>query len=463
MGQLGKDDGGLEGQATGEPYEAFVVTEERHEVFVASEKCSSYYSPSPAPSPPTPSPNEAFVASEKCSSYSSPSPSPSPPTPSPILAWLSMFATILTGASIGPCFKYLQNHGVTARLASSWRNQVMLIFLIPMHIIERRSTAPAERINLFSRKPELPYPVIIHVLIAGSAWAANLLLWVSGIRYTSTVRANIFACLYPLMLVVLLQVRPTAQGQGSSKPSKFEWLGTFIALSGVVIISVKNLAFLSFSALDSGGALSNSEIIGDSLCTCAAMAEVLVILNRHQTKRFVPLWEYTTITTVVVIVVSSVCAVVIDDARVFCLDDDCLFGWISHRWIKLIVAFGAIVGLICMPALNYAIQYIPPLLFSCATLLDPIFTGLISWAVGLEGVPTAHTWIGGLVVIAGSACISYGETRRKISGHDCREGFGAEERTGEERGEDVEMVTPGLSSAFTYLKLSKEETEDPET
>ena len=67
----------------------------------------------------------------------------------------------------------------------------MTIFLVPLGILEavllhRSGVAP---VDWLGKKPNLRYPVIVHVLIAGVAWAGNVLFWVIGLQYTSTVRS----------------------------------------------------------------------------------------------------------------------------------------------------------------------------------------------------------------------------------------------------------------------------------
>lgn len=57
-------------------------------------------------------------------------------------------------------------------------------------------------------------------------------------------------------------------------------------------------------------------------------------------------------------------------------------------------------------------SYIPPLVFSSLSLLDPFITAFLAWITGLEGLPSIFSWIGGLIVISGVALISYGEKSR---------------------------------------------------
>lgn len=57
-------------------------------------------------------------------------------------------------------------------------------------------------------------------------------------------------------------------------------------------------------------------------------------------------------------------------------------------------------------------SYIPPLVFSSVTLVDPAVTATISWLCGIEHLPGIFSWLGGGVVITGVAVIGYGERKR---------------------------------------------------
>ncbi len=62
-------------------------------------------------------------------------------------------------------------------------------------------------------------------------------------------------------------------------------------------------------------------------------------------------------------------------------------------------------------------QYIAPLIFSALALIDPAVTAILSWAIGVEHLPSIYSWIGGVVVMAGVGAISYGEYTRSEN-HD---------------------------------------------
>ena len=65
------------------------------------------------------------------------------------------------------------------------------------------------------------------------------------------------------------------------------------------------------------------------------------------------------------------------------------------QWITKALPYSA-VGVALFMCFNYSLQFFSPLLFSAITLVDPACTGLVSWAVGIEGIPDIYTWVRGL-------------------------------------------------------------------
>lgn len=58
-------------------------------------------------------------------------------------------------------------------------------------------------------------------------------------------------------------------------------------------------------------------------------------------------------------------------------------------------------------------QYMSPLVFSALGLIDPAITAMISWSIGVEGLPAWFSWLGGGFVMVGIGIISYGEFQRE--------------------------------------------------
>jgi drug/metabolite transporter (DMT)-like permease len=223
--------------------------------------------------------------------------------------------------------------------------------------------------------------------------------------------------------------------------STLEWIGVIVAFIGIVLASLHvyiHRLVAGVATDDSSGMTQTAmeasiakeswhvEMLGVVLCLLASANEVVVLLNRSKIKKYVPLMQYTAFTTVIVMLGTTLAALILErdsfNTQIFCRSTNCVFGWISQEWYWKMLLFGLIIGLVCITGFNYAIEHIPALVFSSITLIDPLVTGLLSWMAGFESVPDLGTWIGGVVVITGVALISHGERTRthseRAGGHD---------------------------------------------
>lgn len=96
---------------------------------------------------------------------------------------------------------------------------------------------------------------------------------VSALRYTTVVRAGLAASMHPVFLIAYLGIK----GQPLSS---FEWVGTTITVTGLFVAAAKDIW---------GG--GEASVIGDLLGLVSAVCQVVVILNRHKIKKYVPLWQ----------------------------------------------------------------------------------------------------------------------------------------------------------------------------
>lgn len=341
-----------------------------------------------------------------------------------IFAWLALIMCLITGAGIIPVFKGMINSGITPCLACSWRSQCMCLFLFPLTYVESRFFSKY-LINWNEVIPSSKVKLWVHILMASVAWCFNIILIALALKYATPVRAAVLDDCHPLMMVFYLHCFM------HMPVSRLEWLGVLIAIIGIV-----SSELITSSAGDSSN--NHDLILGDVICLLAAAGEVVVIINRSELKNYVPMMkvslycltcieclinmsitlhfsvcvvQYTAISTIIVAVLSSFLAVAVDGSEIFCTEDKCVFGWASpHRRVNMLV-FGFLVGVFYAAGFNFALQYISPLVFSTAVLIDPALTGFLSWIGGL-GFPDIVTIVGGLIVLLGVGCIIVGEHQR---------------------------------------------------
>eukprot|EP01039_Chlorochromonas_danica_P003650 gene3650-3996_t len=333
-----------------------------------------------------------------------------------LVGWVCMVLAIFAGASIGPVFKYMMAAGVTPLLASSWRNQTMVLSLLPFSFYEAWS-AKENRVQWFAYKPDLPFPVFVHVLISGMSWAANLLFWVVGLQYVTTFKASIVASCHPVLLVFVMKFM-------GHEISIAEWIGVMVSFGGM-FLSEYRVSGAEAEAVEETTPF-HLQLFGYFLCFLAAAGEVVTILNRIKTRKYVPLLQYTVATSIAVMICATVLALWIEERKLFedgrlCFEAHCLLGWMAPAWRFKMLVFGLWVGAVCITGFNYAMQYIPPLVFASVTLVDPAVTALISWIFGIEALPGIFSWLGGGVVIAGVGIIGYGERVREAARSNLRE------------------------------------------
>jgi drug/metabolite transporter (DMT)-like permease len=198
-----------------------------------------------------------------------------------VVGWIAMVLAIFSGAGSGPMFKYMEEHGIAPVLAGAWRCQCMSIFLIPLAFLEIWKNN-GETIKFFDRKEDLPFPVWVHTVIAGMLWSGTLLLWINSLKYLSTTQASLIVNTHPLIMVFYMQFTGMDVGY-------LDWLGVLISIAGVGVVGSDEL--IGSVVTEDVTSSPMMQLVGVAMCLGAAVCEFLVILNRKQIKKYVPLMQ----------------------------------------------------------------------------------------------------------------------------------------------------------------------------
>jgi hypothetical protein len=89
-----------------------------------------------------------------------------------------------------------------------------------------------------------------------------------------------------------------------------------------------------------------------------------------------------------------------------------VWGWADRQRVGYFLLLGLLIGVCGFVGLNFSIKYVSPLVCSTVLLADAPVTGLIAWWMGIEGVPSTWTCVGGAVVLIGIAAVTLGEQAR---------------------------------------------------
>lgn len=339
---------------------------------------------------------------------------------SPFLVLLSGFAlgvACLTFGAIGPTFLYLQEAGnVLPLMCALWRNQICIMCFIPLAMIEIRRTPQQERRKWFkspqnsfadpaSARWTRRYRVTWSVVVAGLAWAAALGLWVSALPLTTTVRASLLESCYPFLIVIYSCCR-------GIKISRWEAAFMVVCAAGLVLSELQPL----LQNESPTHTTPTRMLIGDAMCFLAAVGNAVNVLSASEARQTVPAAVFsllvTLVSTAALIPAALLEAGTLPNPRIW--ERDGVVGWVMlpEPIIYYFVAFGFVVGVVGLLSWNFAVGHIHPLVSSSARLTDPAITGIISFLLGLEGVPGLFTFVGGLTVLAGLAGLTVAKHKR---------------------------------------------------
>ncbi|MCF0060149.1 DMT family transporter [Dyadobacter chenwenxiniae] len=236
-----------------------------------------------------------------------------------------------------------------------------VLFLLPLVILKRKFTWPDKALW-------------IPIIVCGIIFATDIAVWNLSIRYSNATQATL-----------LTNLAPAWVGIGSffflsDKPKASFWIGTSIAVAGMVVL-IGPEAFLEMK-LDRGFALA----VLSGMLYATYMLISKSILNRLNIMSFMT----------ISMAVSSVYLFTI------CL----VFGEPLWNFTPVVWGVFVIQGLICQLigwlAITYAVKKMDAQRVSLALLSQAVVTGVLAWALIDEKI----TWqmiIGGIIILSGIA------------------------------------------------------------
>eukprot|EP01119_Soliformovum_irregulare_P004142 TRINITY_DN15155_c0_g1_i1.p1 TRINITY_DN15155_c0_g1~~TRINITY_DN15155_c0_g1_i1.p1 ORF type:complete len:420 (-),score=71.71 TRINITY_DN15155_c0_g1_i1:52-1311(-) len=309
----------------------------------------------------------------------------------PVLAWISLCIGLLSSSINGPSFKKLSQLGVPILVSPTWRSQgVLMILLIP---------TAWELYNLYKTgkilKMKNKRTLILSIAMAFQ-WSSSMIFWLIGTLYTSLAKAALLVCAYPVILVIYYKIRRTPI-------SKWEVIGTCIGFCGVALTFVDALGASSSSS---------DEWIGDLSCVCAAIVNAAGVIWGSSLRQTMDLTTYTFTTTLSMGTIVAIASLTYKHTTFDADGPNSLFGWTQPEYFYLTAIQSTVVGTVCIMAYNYALKHTPPLAFAVFKLMEPIATGIMSYILKLDSVPTIWTVIGGIGAVLGVFLVQYGLQKR---------------------------------------------------
>ncbi|QRR01104.1 DMT family transporter [Dyadobacter sandarakinus] len=257
---------------------------------------------------------------------------------------------------------------VSGLTSAFYRMFLGFMFLLPYLLVSKKFTFP-------------PRALWLSVALCGIIFASDIAVWNLSIQYTNATQATLLTNLSPVWV-----------GVGSflflpDKPGPRFWLGTLVALAGMVIlIGPDAFADMRF---DKGFGLA----VLSGMLYASYMLISKTVLNRIDIVSFMA----------VSMGISSLYLLAI------CLiSDQPLMHFDAEIWLVFVVQ-GLVCQLIGWLTISYAVKQLDAKRVSLSLLSQALVTGLMAWMFIGENI-TAQMIIGGVIILAGIG-VTYTENR----------------------------------------------------
>jgi len=309
-------------------------------------------------------------------------------------------------AVVGPGFLFLEHGGASALVLMTWRIECVFLFLLPFSMYEAYLAPRRLRRQWFERT------TVVTTVVASLGWGGTLACYALALSFTSTLRASLMSSLTPLVLLAYYAFT----GQ---RISRGELWGAVLATLGMAICFLSDsdpersadfgMAVTESPEADPGGTaatptasalVAGHTLFGDMLATAASVFTAVDVEYSLIARQTLPLFTFSAAAAVVAGMLVALCAVVFEGATLG-VSLHGLLGWLLPEYFYPVLVFSFVVGFLAILGFNHAIKYVPPLVFSVIILMEPVLTGIFSFEIGLEALPSLWTGLGGGVILAG--------------------------------------------------------------
>lgn len=268
---------------------------------------------------------------------------------------------------------------------AAWRAQAAAIPFLVFFILQWSfgSNPP-----LSSLSPRSFYPALLGAAVA---FAGVGTLWIWSLSNTTLAQSYLLSNVHGLLIVLLdLVLRQPV--------SWLEGIGTLVGFAGA------GLTLLD----DTGGSDSEASWKGSLAAFLSAVCLVAYFKCLRISTSQAPMLLVMMPVTFVNAFIASLVAVIGEGATIDA--DPCtgLFGWATDTWWWMALYLTLPVGAFGILGYTLALQVLPALLVSIFMLLEPIIGVAFGLIIGVNGPPGTWTYVGGAILLAGTAAVTYG-------------------------------------------------------
>lgn len=203
---------------------------------------------------------------------------------------------------------------------------------------------------------------------AGAFLAAHFAAWIESLSHTSVAASLLLVCTTPIWVAL---ASPFVLGE---RVSARTWAGIGLATLGIAAVGIESGALL-----------------GNALALAGAVFAAGYLMCGRVVRAKLDLAPYAALCY-------GIAGLLLTLGCTFA-GTDLVLAWPQARWVLLVVLLPQIVG---HTSYNYALRHLGTAVVALVSLLEPLGSSLLAWAV-LGEAPGARSLLGGALVLAGVA------------------------------------------------------------
>ncbi|KAL2613799.1 hypothetical protein R1flu_025491 [Riccia fluitans] len=268
---------------------------------------------------------------------------------------------------------------------AGWRLQLTSLVLLPGFIWQ------CYRLNNEERERCLRWKNVGVIIVSSISLAFHFGLWIWSLLHTSLPHSLLLVSMPPVIVAALHYLQGNYLSRG-------ETIGVTLGVGGAILMAAGSRIEKDIEVT----------MLGDLAAFLGAVAFVAYISAGKHLRGWMPLYVYAFPVTAGAAVCLSLAAISMEGMHHSSSGEiSGPFGWLRKEYLLLNLALALGPGFVGHTGFNAVLRYCSALLVAMATTLEPLLGSAIGWALNVSGVPGLWTWLGGMVMLAGTLWVSY--------------------------------------------------------
>ncbi|OQR87862.1 Drug/Metabolite Transporter (DMT) Superfamily [Thraustotheca clavata] len=311
----------------------------------------------------------------------------------PFVGYLLLISALVTISSLGAALDLQE--GVDPFIKLFWRTAASIVGFAPFAIYS---------VHMYGW-PNWTSNLVLQFLFCCVSYALFLMTFLWSLNHTSIGHAYIFNNCHSLLIVF-------AKFFTGQQVLAFEAVGSLLGIAGGVVTTMDHTETQSASVVPPSWQ-------GDVVALIGAVGGVFYLLSAKKLRAEIDVFLFMTLLFVVTLFLHFPVFYLLNiETKFWSMDRNIgLFGWLKSDRIGIEMYLVFVCTIIGTMGYISVMKYFDPIVVSVVMLLEPVLATAMGVIVGVDSIPGILTWIGGVLVIAGT-CLVILAANKKTEAHD---------------------------------------------